>query len=212
MSFSSTIEPIIMRNDEEAITTHEGSIFGVNIPNDILFKSYYPINEKYRDPCFYPTGIIASAQIKDTDITVELFCDGETRAHYFPTPGDESIELRDYTDFLSFFPDGDKQLHNTHITHIIDWSMNPWFDLYQPSTSNLFVEHLDNVNHDIVEAVESLIQEVCLWKPYLYLLDPDCPEEVLIQAVLSQNAKSRETALMNRNKPDVVFIADALNP
>jgi len=205
MTSSLTLESM-----ENYCSTHVDSILGVDIPENIIVTTYYVLNTKYRDSCFHTSGLIASAEIKNSSLSTELHNDGETRARYYPTPDEEPIILHDCMDFLTFFPEGDKQL-NSSGTHILEWDMNPWFDLYQPSPMGGITSHCDNVNHDIVDALDALIRETETWIPYLHLLEPDCPEEKLIQAVLSQDYKARQVALSNPHKHDTVRIAEALN-
>lgn len=99
-----------------------------------------PLPITQQDAAFYkdPSGSWVCTVSKD-GFVVDIYCDGEmsvrgkNEARY--SYGSELIAAG-YTDA-------------TISGEELDWSLNPWFDLYVRG------EHLDAVSHDIVEALNS---------------------------------------------------------
>jgi len=103
---------------------------------------YTPDLEFQKDAVFYQgEGRIAVVSYKGFE--AEIFCDGEMRC--YNTETQESY--RQTIHFLDAGIETDKQLSEAH--EKLEWDMNPWFDLY------LYGEHLDDVQHDLVEAIAS---------------------------------------------------------
>lgn len=104
--------------------------------------SYEPDWENQRDAVFYQgEGRIAVVSYKGFE--VEIFCDGDMRCYNSET----EETYRQTIHFLDAGIETDKQLREAH--EKLDWDMNPWFDAY------VYGEHLDDVQHDLIEAIAS---------------------------------------------------------
>ena len=105
---------------------------------------YIPDLEFQKDAVFYQ-GEGRIAVVSYGGFEAEIYCDGEMRCYNNKT----EETYRQTIHFLDAGIETDKQLSEANREQILDWDMNPWFDAY------VYGEHLDDVQHDLVEAIAS---------------------------------------------------------
>lgn len=108
---------------------------------------------KQGDAIFY-TGMGCVATLDYKSFQVDVYCDGETKAHLIKD-GEVVSTLTTPAEFIHAGIDTDDALSLANDNNALDWVNNSWFDLY------CYGEHLDAVCHDIDEAIEA-------GKEYLY--------------------------------------------
>lgn len=185
-------------------------LFGVVVPDGITVSLEHDLWEGFQDACFYPNGPIATVSVVGIPVSVYLDNDGERKASYIDPDTEEETVLRDYMDFRNCLPMGEEDLDK--FGNRLYWDMNPWFDLYQPPLveGDVAIEHLDCVSHSFADGLSDAIREAVLWLPYVAIFAEDCPEEVLLEAVLSQDVKARDAALANPSCPESVRVTAVL--
>lgn len=105
-----------------------------------------PLPSGQQDAAFYRVnGHSWVCGVSKDGFSVDVYCDGDMRVKNLKT---EDI-YRDGADLISagFTSDVDLQLANEK--ELLDWDMNPWFDMYVDG------DHIDNVYHDIDDAVNA---------------------------------------------------------
>lgn len=185
-------------------------LFGIVIPNGLVVSVEHDLNHDFQDACFYPNGPIATVTVQGTPVSIYLDNDGEMNATYFDSQTGEETVLRNHMDLRNCFPNGEKDLDK--LDNELTWDMNPWFDLYQApfDESKDYIQHLDCVSHMINDGLRRAVAAAVEWLPYAHLFNPDCSENVLLDAVLSFDMKARDAALANPNCPESVRISAVL--
>lgn len=102
---------------------------------------------KQQDAIFY-TGMGCVATIDYEGFQVDVYCDGETKAH-LTKDGEVVSTLTNPADFIDAGIDTDDALSLANDNNLLDWVNNSWFDLY------CYGAHLDAVCHELDEAVEA---------------------------------------------------------
>jgi hypothetical protein len=90
-------------------------------------------------------GCIATISYKGFE--VDIYCDGIMKCYNTET----EQTYRTTTDFLDAGIENDKQLIEANEKEILVWENNAWFDMY------VYGEHIDNVQHDLAEAIASAV-------------------------------------------------------
>lgn len=111
------------------------------------YKSGVAPDPKQQDAIFY-TGIGLLATVSYEGFAVDIYCDGETKAHLLDSPQGQVVRsLYDASDFIDAGLTTDDALRLANEQGLLDWASNSWFDLY------CYGEHLDCVSHEISEAI-----------------------------------------------------------
>lgn len=111
------------------------------------YKSGVAPDPKQQDAIFY-TGIGLLATVSYEGFAVDIYCDGETKAHLLDSPQGQVVRsLYDASDFIDAGLTTDDALRLANEQGLLDWANNSWFDLY------CYGEHLDCVSHEISEAI-----------------------------------------------------------
>ena len=100
-----------------------------------------------QDAIFY-TGMNCVATVKYEGFSVDVYCDGETRANLLDAPQGQVVStLYSPSDFIDAGIDTDDALRLANQQELLYWENNSWFDLY------CYGEHLDCVSHELNEAI-----------------------------------------------------------
>lgn len=100
-----------------------------------------------QDAIFF-TGFGLVATVSYAGFVVDVYCDGETKAHLLNAPQGEVVRtLYDGNDFVSAGLNTDDALRLANEQQLLDWVNNSWFDMY------CYGEHLDCVSHELSEAL-----------------------------------------------------------
>ena len=111
----------------------------------IEWASGYPMHETQQDAAFYgdTTGLICT--VRHEGFEVDICCDGDMKVK---NRTNDDV-YRDGMDLISGGFDTDEKLREANEQDTLYWDMNPWFDMYVRG------EHLDNVHHEIGEALQA---------------------------------------------------------
>lgn len=111
------------------------------------YKSGVAPDPKQQDAIFF-TGFGLLATVSYEGFAVDIYCDGETKAHLLDSPQGQVVRsLYDASDFIDAGLTTDDALRLANEQGLLDWASNSWFDLY------CYGEHLDCVSHEISEAI-----------------------------------------------------------
>jgi len=100
-----------------------------------------------QDATFY-TGMGLIATVVWEGFHVDVYCDGEMKAHLLDAPQGQVVStLYTPSDFIDAGLDTDDSLRIVGEQELLDWVNNSWFDLYCEG------EHLDAVTHELNEAI-----------------------------------------------------------
>lgn len=101
-----------------------------------------------QDAIFY-TGMGCVATVEYKGFQVDVYCDGDTKAHLLNMPqGEVLVTMCSPTEFIDAGIDTDDVLRGANREELISWVNNSWFDLY------CYGEHLDAVEHELDEALK----------------------------------------------------------
>jgi hypothetical protein len=113
----------------------------------ITYHIGFDLHPQQQDAIFY-TGMGCIATVKYEGFSVDVYCDGETRANLLDAPQGSTVStLYHPSDFIDAGIDTDDALKMANEQELLDWVNNSWFDLY------CYGEHLDCVEHEINEAI-----------------------------------------------------------
>ena len=94
------------------------------------YRSGVAPDPKQQDAIFY-TGFGLLATVSYEGFAVEIFCDGETKAHLLDSPQGQVVRsLYDASDFVDAGLDTDDAVRLANEQGLLDWASNSWFDLY----------------------------------------------------------------------------------
>ncbi len=111
------------------------------------YRSGVAPDPKQQDAIFF-TGFGLLATVSYEGFAVDIYCDGETKAHLLDSPQGQVVRsLYDPSDFIDAGLTTDDALRLANEQGLLDWASNSWFDLY------CYGEHLDCVSHEISEAI-----------------------------------------------------------
>ena len=111
------------------------------------YRSGVAPDPKQQDAIFF-TGFGLLATVSYEGYAVDIYCDGETKAHLLDSPQGQVVRsLYDPSDFIDAGLTTDDALRLANEQGLLDWASNSWFDLY------CYGEHLDCVSHEISEAI-----------------------------------------------------------
>lgn len=111
------------------------------------YRSGVAPDPKQQDAIFF-TGFGLLATVSYEGFAVDIYCDGETKAHLLDSPQGQVVRsLYDASDFIDAGLTTDDALRLANEQGLLDWANNSWFDLY------CYGEHLDCVSHEISEAI-----------------------------------------------------------
>ena len=121
------------------------------VVNPELFVVEYHLgfhpHSSQQDAIFY-TGMNCVATVKYEGFSVDVYCDGETRANLLDAPQGQVVStLYSPSDFIDAGLDTDDALRLANQQELLYWENNSWFDLYCEG------EHLDCVSHELDEAI-----------------------------------------------------------
>lgn len=111
------------------------------------YRSGVAPDPKQQDAIFF-TGFGLLATVSYEGFAVDIYCDGETKAHLLDSPQGQVVRsLYDPSDFIDAGLTTDDALRLANEQGLLDWANNSWFDLY------CYGEHLDCVSHELSEAI-----------------------------------------------------------
>lgn len=127
----------------------------IKLPDGVEAKYHIPFTpyRHQQDAIFY-TGMNCIATITCAGYAVDVYCDGETKAHLFNTEGEHITTLYTPSDFIDAGLDTDDALKMANEQNLLQWDNNSWFDLY------CYGEHLDAVHHELIEALSAAVAYV----------------------------------------------------
>ena len=114
--------------------------------HDIVYHTGFDPHHSQNDAIFY-TGMGLIATVTFEGFSVDVYCDGETRANLLNEDKETVAILYTPSDFIDAGLDTDKALEIANNSEILDWVNNSWFDLYCEGV------HLDCVSHELSEAL-----------------------------------------------------------
>lgn len=112
---------------------------------DIEWQTGYPMHSTQQDAAFYRDMTNHICTVRHGEFEVDIYCDGDMKVK---NREDGSV-YRDGMELISAGFDTDEKLRLANEQDTLYWDMNPWFDMYVRG------EHLDNVHHEIGEALAS---------------------------------------------------------
>ena len=119
---------------------------------EVKWATGYPLHATQADAAFYrdegDMGGSYVCSVSRNGLSVDIHCDGDMKITN-RTNGDVYICG---SDLIAAGFDEDKKLDRALESSEygdLAWDMNPWFDMYVNG------EHLDNVQHDILEAIDA---------------------------------------------------------
>ena len=118
--------------------------------HEIVYHTGFDPHHSQNDAIFY-TGMGLIATVTLEGFSVDVYCDGETRANLLNEDKETVAILYTPSDFIDAGLDTDGALHIANDQEVLDWVNNSWFDIYCEG------EHLDIVTHDIREAIDSAV-------------------------------------------------------
>lgn len=128
----------------------------IKLPDGVEAKYHIPFtpHRNQQDAIFY-TGMDCIATITCAGYAVDVYCDGETRAHLLDKKDGEKVKtLYTPADFIDAGIDTDNALVMANEQGLLEWDNNSWFDLY------CYGEHLDAVHHELIEALSAAVAYV----------------------------------------------------
>lgn len=114
---------------------------------EIEWAAGLPLDKSQQDAAFYRDagGSSLICTVKFDGFEVDICCDGEMRVKN--RENGDSYRYGD--DLIGGGFDTDEKLREANEQDTLYWDMNPWFDMYVRG------EHLDNVHHEIGEALQA---------------------------------------------------------
>ena len=112
---------------------------------EVKWATGYPLHGTQTDAAFYRDDESYICSVSRDGFSVDICCDGDMKITN-RTNGDV---YRCGSDLIAAGFDEGKKIGELSESGDLDWGMNPWFDMYVNG------EHLDNVHHDILEAIEA---------------------------------------------------------
>jgi hypothetical protein len=112
---------------------------------DVEWAEGLPLDYDQKDAAFYCTGSSSwIGTLRKDGFEVDIYCDGEMRARVL-VDENRYETLSSGPELIDHGVKNDLDLS----TMVVEWGMNPWFDLYCQGV------HLDAVTHEITDAVAS---------------------------------------------------------
>lgn len=112
---------------------------------EVRWATGYPLHGTQTDAAFYRDDESYICSVSRNGFSVDIYCDGDMKI-VNRTNGDV---YRCGADLIAAGFDEGKKIGDLSESGDLYWDMNPWFDMYVNG------EHLDNVHHDILEAIEA---------------------------------------------------------
>lgn len=114
---------------------------------EITYRGGVTPDPKQQDAIFF-TGYGLIATVSYAGFSVDVFCDGDTKANLLTmAQGEVTLTMTEPSDFIDAGIDSDDLIEALNKQELIDWVNNSWFDLY------CYGEHLDCVAHNLGEAL-----------------------------------------------------------
>ncbi len=130
--------------------------------SEIAITYEYPVNERQYDPCFYvDNGHTLVAKVSKDKKVISIYCDGEMRINDFRDGKDLPPSVIRYaSDLIKLGIESDELVFEHNESGRFDWVNNAWFDLYSNDDSDGDSGWLDNVTHDLSDAISSAIATI----------------------------------------------------
>jgi hypothetical protein len=112
---------------------------------EIVWATGYPMHETQQDAAFYRDDENFICTVKHEGFEVDIYCDGDMKVKN----REDGETYRYGGDLITAGFDTDENLQKANEQDTLYWDMNPWFDMYVRG------EHLDNVHHEIGEALQA---------------------------------------------------------
>lgn len=127
----------------------------IKLSYGVEVKYHMPIPIKEQQDAIFYTGMNCLATITCAGYSVDVYCDGDTKAELLKEAGGEVVATL-YTprDFIDAGINTDDAMRLATEQGILYWVNNSWFDLY------CYGEHLDIVHHELIEALSSAVTYV----------------------------------------------------
>lgn len=103
-----------------------------------------PDIDKQNDAVFYQ-GEDFIAEVSYKEFSIDIYCDGDMRVIH----KESETPLRTTSDLADFGIGTEEELRDSNDKELLNWDMNPWFDLYIDG------EHMDCVSGTLSEALSS---------------------------------------------------------
>ena len=102
-----------------------------------------PDIDKQNDAVFYQ-GEDFIAEVSYQEFSIDIYCDGDMK---FRHKENGETWLRTTSDLADFGIGTEEELRDSNEKELLNWDMNPWFDLYIDG------EHMDCVSETLSEAL-----------------------------------------------------------
>jgi len=103
------------------------------------------MHETQQDAAFYRDMMNHICTVRHGEFEVDIYCDGDMKVKN----REDGETYRYGGDLITAGFDTDENLQKANEQDTLYWDMNPWFDMYVRG------EHLDNVHHEIGEALQA---------------------------------------------------------
>ena len=112
---------------------------------EVEWQAGYPLHETQQDAAFYRDDTNHICTVRHDGFEVDIYCDGDMKVK---NRSNDDV-YRYGGDLIHAGFDTDERLSEANETDLLYWDMNPWFDMYVRG------EHLDNVQHEIGDALQA---------------------------------------------------------